>query len=192
EGVLMARTIIPVGRLQVATPVTMATAIRANTEATDAVDDRIQGVAADIIANDPTIIAAAEAAAADAVADEIQEIGAVVGLPTDAPPRSSRSTLPVSWSNRVFSDPYGDAYADQYSGTWSTQTRQQGDVPLLNSLGALLRSMMPTGTVFSDGTVPFTAVNLGESVGLREVRGARGHRLQYISRQPTNENARPY
>ena len=60
--------IVPVGRLQVATPETMALAIRGNTAATDAVDERIELVAAEIIADDPTIVAAAEAAVDEALA----------------------------------------------------------------------------------------------------------------------------
>lgn len=60
--------IVPVGRLQVATPETMAVAVRGNTVATDAVDERIELIAADIIADDPTIIAAAEAAVEAALA----------------------------------------------------------------------------------------------------------------------------
>ncbi len=58
----MADVNIPVGRVQVATPATMAESIRNNTVATDAVDERIEDVAADIIASDPTIKAGAAAA----------------------------------------------------------------------------------------------------------------------------------
>lgn len=54
--------LIPVGRLTVATPETMAAAVRADTVATEAIDERIQDVAADIIASDPGVAAAATAA----------------------------------------------------------------------------------------------------------------------------------
>lgn len=70
----MAQGMIPVGRLQVATPKSMALAIRQQTEAQAAVDERIQDVAADIIASDETVVqAAADAAAAEIAARDLVE-----------------------------------------------------------------------------------------------------------------------
>lgn len=56
---------IPAGRLQVATPETMAESIRSNTVATQAVDERIEPMLATVIADHPEVIdeAAAKAAA---------------------------------------------------------------------------------------------------------------------------------
>jgi hypothetical protein len=62
--------LIPVGRLTVATPETMAESVRNPTVARDAVDERIQGVAADIIADDSTVKAAAAAGVDAALAAE--------------------------------------------------------------------------------------------------------------------------
>lgn len=55
----MAARMILVGRLSVATPASMALAIRQPTEAQKAVDERITPVAAGIIGSDPTLAAAA-------------------------------------------------------------------------------------------------------------------------------------
>lgn len=61
--------LIPIGNLPAATDVTTAASIRkAGSQSQGAVDERIQDVAADIIASDPTIIDAAEAAVDTAVA----------------------------------------------------------------------------------------------------------------------------
>lgn len=66
----MPSALIPVGRLQVATPSTMALAIRSNTEATEAVDERIRPVAVDIITNNQTVIDATAAAVQAKLATE--------------------------------------------------------------------------------------------------------------------------
>lgn len=43
-----------------------------------------------------------------------------------------------------------------------------------------------------DGSTPFDLIRLGQSAMLKEVRGARGHRIQFKSNQPGNQEARPY
>jgi len=53
--------LIPVGRLQVATPETMADSVRGGTVATDAVDERVLEVAADLIEGDPALASAVAA-----------------------------------------------------------------------------------------------------------------------------------
>lgn len=58
----MAGRMVPVGRLQVATPASMALAIRQSTEAQAAVDERIAPVAAAVVAQNETIVASAVAA----------------------------------------------------------------------------------------------------------------------------------
>lgn len=60
----MASAMVPVGRLQVATPASMALAIRQVTEAQAAVDERIAPVAEGIITNNPSVVSAAAAQAA--------------------------------------------------------------------------------------------------------------------------------
>jgi hypothetical protein len=67
---------IPVGRLQVATPETMAAAVNQPTVARNAVDARVRGVAADIIATDETVKdAAAAAVTADIAGRDLVESG---------------------------------------------------------------------------------------------------------------------
>ena len=105
------RTIVPVGRLQVATPNSMALAVRSPTQARDAVDERIQDVASTIIAGSPTVVAAARDAAEAAVAAELSSEGVVLGLPTEPLPVSSRDDLELSWANKTLIAPYYAANA---------------------------------------------------------------------------------
>lgn len=82
--------LIPIGDVKVATDVTLAYEIRrAASQAQQAVDSRVQGVAADIIAADPTIRDAAETAVAGAAADggflTQQQVGAVRTLDVTQP-----------------------------------------------------------------------------------------------------------
>lgn len=81
--------LIPVGRLTVATPETMAASIRGNTVATDAVDERIADVAADIIASDPLVAAAAAVAVDDALTAEDIIVG--------SNERSMKYSEPYAW-----------------------------------------------------------------------------------------------
>lgn len=67
----MSEVMIPVGRLQVATPITMAAAINQPTVARDAVDDRIRPLVEDAVTANPELIdAAASAAATKALENE--------------------------------------------------------------------------------------------------------------------------
>lgn len=72
---------IPVGRLTVATPETMALSIREGTVAATAVDERIAPVAAGIIASDPTVKAAAAGAVAGALTDADIAMRSDAGMP---------------------------------------------------------------------------------------------------------------
>lgn len=67
--------IIPVGRLEVATPETMAASVRAATVARDAVDERVRDITPGIIASDPTVAAAA----AEGVATALEDASIVTG-----------------------------------------------------------------------------------------------------------------
>lgn len=77
--------VIPAGRLTVATPETMAVSVRGNTVATDAVDERVEAVAVDIISNDPTIKAAAQTAADSAVTAKVNGLDLVLHSDPGAP-----------------------------------------------------------------------------------------------------------
>src|SRR5690606_11433371 len=100
---MASRTIVPVGRLQVATPASMALAVRNATDARDAVDERIQGVAADIIANDPTIVAAAEAAADDAVSAALSAENIMRAYPEEPLQQTTLTAVPMRWVFRQVS-----------------------------------------------------------------------------------------
>lgn len=67
----MAGRMVPVGRLQVATPASMALAIRQGTEAQDAVDERVEPIAIRVVARSPTVVEAAATAATTAIGDKI-------------------------------------------------------------------------------------------------------------------------
>lgn len=71
----MSAEMVPVGRLQVATPASMALAIRAATEATTAVDERVTVKLAEF----PDVTEAASIAAADAVAEKVVDLELVEG-----------------------------------------------------------------------------------------------------------------
>ena len=140
----MPREIIPVGRLQVATPATMAMAVRSLTDATDAVDERIQDVAATIIANDPTIIAAAEAAADEAVDSAIADANLLRAYPEDEPGYTTVADVPMSWVYRVLNTPYSDTYSNIYDGEWEGETRRRGNLPVLTQSGVISEAQIPS------------------------------------------------
>ncbi|MBN9210703.1 MAG: hypothetical protein J0I95_04205 [Microbacterium sp.] len=89
----MAGQMVPIGRLLVATPASMALAIRQDTEARDAVDERVAPIAADIIASDGTVITAAAAAVGTALAAE--------DVLTGPDPRVLQVIRAAGWSHGV-------------------------------------------------------------------------------------------
>lgn len=144
------RSIIPVGRLQVATPSTMAAAIRADSEATKAVDERVSGVAAGIIANDPTVAAAARQAASDQVAAQIVAANLPRAYPEEPVAYTALAAVPMRWTFKTLNDPYADAYADVEQGTWQGTTQRRGDVAVLSEAGKLAPSTIPDQFVTAD------------------------------------------
>lgn len=138
------RSIIPVGRLQVATPYTMAASIRGNTEATDAVDERVQDVAADVIASDPTIIQAARDAAGQAVDEEIVESNLVQAYSDRAVTYTTLDAIPMTWTFNELDDPYpSNTYtSDVYPGFYKPLPRK-GDMPVLDPQGKLTARTIP-------------------------------------------------
>ena len=62
-------TLVPIGRLEVATPETMALAVREGTQAQRAVDERVSIGAAAAVAAQPTVVAAAAAAVSSELVD---------------------------------------------------------------------------------------------------------------------------
>jgi len=71
-------------------------------------------------------------------------------------------------------------------------------IPYFSSMPRLIDGLVhpslipPLAYAKLDGSTPFSLVRIGDSVILKEVQGARGHRLQFKSNDPGNENARPY
>lgn len=127
----MADVNIPAGRVQVATPATMAASIRTGTEATKAVDERIESVAVDIITDSPELIAAA---AERALSDQALIRG--LTTPTDQ--------AHISWAVQT----YGDAWDDSWSDAWPLQATgvsvpAVANVPVLDGSGLIHRSQLP-------------------------------------------------
>lgn len=133
-------TLIPVGRLQVATPETMAVAVNNPTVARDAVDARIQDVAADIISSTPAVVEAA----ADAVAAELASENIPRAFPEGPVSYTSNRKVPVRWVHRTLSDPVGDMVGDRIAGTWSGTAERRGDVAVLSPDGKLDPAQIPS------------------------------------------------
>lgn len=99
----------------------------------------------------------------------------------------------VSTDWKVSTDDYVD----------DTVSESVGSTPILIGYSALLPrildgkihlSLIPDLPTYAklDGSTPFDLIRLGQSAMLKEVRGARGHRIQFKSNQPGNQEARPY
>lgn len=178
----MPREIIPVGRVQVATPASMALAIRALTVATDAVDERIEVVAARIIANDPTITDAARAAAITALNEIVDGYFAktnATGLFTfpnasePAPPVTSRKfevnpaqVSPARESFHGMPTTFGDAVISVRSpgsapGTWGNSIDPSAQQPTSGTEGIYVT--VPVGT--ADGISRVRVVSVSTTVG---------------------------
>lgn len=142
----MAAGMVRIGDFDAASDQTTGFLIRLNgTESQDAVIALITPVAAGIIANNPTIIEAAETAAEAAVGEAVTEVGAVVGIPTSQVGMSSLERLPISWTSRAFADPVTDQVTDAITATYTNGTRYGKDVPLLrNDTGVLFDSVIPS------------------------------------------------
>lgn len=182
-------SMVPVGDFDGASDGTMA--LNTTTEGTAfraALRDFLGDVAGAIIADDPTLIQGA----LDALQGAIPDLGLMIALPKDAVAQSARTSLPVSWQARTIRDAYTDDYVDVYTATFTDDGTYGGDVPVLSPTGRISESQLPATMPKLDGSVPFSLIRIGQSVILREVRGARGHRLQFISANPGDENARPY
>lgn len=130
---------IPVGRLTVATPETMAESVNNPTVARDAVDARVLAVAADVIAGSEIV----EAAAAEAVDSKLASENIVRAYPEEPLPYTGRRTLPMQWVARNLNDPVGDTVSDTISGTWVGTAAFRGDIPTLTESGKLDAGQIP-------------------------------------------------
>lgn len=138
----MARELVPIGRLQVATPLTMALAIRAGTEATDAVDERIAPVAGEIIENlDPEIFAGPAEIAVDA---KLAESNVLTADLESAATRSNRAAVSMSFQDSSYGVRYPSVYPAIYpAGVWSTPVPRRADLPTLGPDGMLPSAVVP-------------------------------------------------
>ncbi|MDR6867691.1 lysophospholipase L1-like esterase [Microbacterium resistens] len=145
---MVASVPVKADRLAVATPDSMALSIRNNTVATDAVDERIADVAADIIASDGTVIAAAAAA----VEAELEEVAVVVGGSL------SEEAATLTWAPKVDRWPLDDRFpADDRWPDVSTGASQSANVARLDADDRLPVPALPEGVVLVDestGKIP--------------------------------------
>jgi len=136
------------------------------------------------------IIGVAQEIVPPMVEQEIESAGLVIAIPKTEHAQTSRASLPISWKARRKSVYYPSVYPSVYPpGVWTDQGHYGGEVPILTPSGRIPTELLPS---YNQDVITVEEVHIGDSVRLREVQGARGHRLQYTSRQPGNENARPY
>ncbi|WP_345750123.1 SGNH/GDSL hydrolase family protein [Microbacterium rhizophilus] len=136
--------LIPFGELEAAADLTTAELVKQPSQTRAAVDGRIQGVAAGIIAGNPTVVAAAEAAADEAVTEAVASESILMAYPEVPISRSGLSKVPVRWRHKTMSDPYGDSYVDEYVGSWVDGSAQMGDVALVGAGGTLSDKLIPS------------------------------------------------
>lgn len=175
--------------------VSAAELVRTPTQTQTAVDGRVRVGAKpaveEVLADHPEVIEDAAAAAA-----ELAQVSA--GLVSTA--SLGEHTAGARFTDYTVTYPANDTYVDKYPAgeVLGTETRL---IPTLDDSGRVVFMQMPMAEIQAslanlfatlDAERPFSEVHIGESVRLREVRGARGHRLQYTSRNPGDENARPY
>lgn len=129
--------LIPVGRLQVATPETMAASVRAATVARDAVDERVRDVTPAIIASDPTVAAAAATAVTGALVDASLVKSTAV----------SERAVQYKWGVQADGFPSSFPANDQFPAKTAFEVTRS--LPTLNSNGKLDPSVLPPS---EDGT----------------------------------------
>ena len=102
-----------------------------------------------------------------------------------------RHLVLAAWQRNT-EDYYDDTYTDNYGGPLA-MIDYSATVPLLID-GKIHPSVVPDLVQYArnDGSTVFDQIRIGQSVLLKEVRGARGHRLVFTSNNPGNENCRPY
>ena len=106
--------------------------------------------------------------------------------------RAFTASLPIAWQQNTPPGLYTASYTADYPGGTTAPTNHTGRIPLLNNSQQLPLEVLPSELATTDGSKPFDLIRIGQSVQLKEVQGARGHRLQYTSANPGDENARPY
>lgn len=105
----------------------------------DNIEGIVQSIAADIIANDPTIIQAAE----DAVQDAVSDLNIVQAYPEEPVQQTSLSQIPLRWMYKSLQDPYTDTYTDTEQGSWVNVGNRWGDVPVLDLAGNIDLAQIP-------------------------------------------------
>lgn len=90
----------------------------------------------------------------------------------------------------------GNYYTDTYTASYGAPTKlidYSSTMPRIID-GAIPLSVIPDLPKYArnDGSTVFDFIRIGQSVLLKEVRGARGHRLQFKSNNPGSQDARPY
>lgn len=158
------------GVISAAGDITMAAIVRtAGSQTREAIIDLIEPIAAQIIKDDPTIIAAAEQAAEEAVAQEIASAGVIIGIPTSPVGVSTRTTLPISWIHRVMSSPYASTYSATYDGVWNGSSRFGKNIPLLDDAKQTVADAVIPDTIARKSDIPVVPPIPSATLGERAV-----------------------
>lgn len=109
------------------------------TDLEDNLEERIEQIAAGIIANDPTIIEAAEEAVDEAVAD----LNIVQAYPEPGGQYTTFSGIPIRWAYRPHEFLYVDTYSREFDTANPDYGSRWGNIPVLRQGGALDSSVIP-------------------------------------------------
>ena len=87
-------------------------------------------------------------------AQSIRDEGVIVGMPTKDTQSSSRTSLPIAWTNRVMDDPWTDTYLDIEEGAWTNGWRYSKNVPFLSDTTGRLPTSLLSEQVALKSDIP--------------------------------------
>lgn len=179
--------LIPAGRVQVATPATMAASIRANTEAAEAVDERIRDVAPAIVAALPSI--------AESVTEATQ--AALEGLEVITADKAPPVTT-LSWATPT-NDYVGEIVEADVGRSVAGSVSNSSQVPHLTESGRLSESVIPDTFLKASGPNTFygrQTFDPTEGIAMGDVRlkflNAHGGNRFTLEAAPDAPNSMPY
>lgn len=109
------------------------------TDLEDNLEDVVRDIAADVIANDPTIIQAAE----DAVQVAVADLNIVQAYPEEPLAYTTLPRLAVRWTTKNLWAPVPANVTQNVEGNWVSAGNRQGDVPVLRTDGRLHEAQIP-------------------------------------------------
>jgi hypothetical protein len=154
---LMARWVTK-GELAVATDVTTADLIRSPTETREAIDDRLEVVATDVVTSNPTVATAAANAASSAVSGALSQAGVVYGNTTGTGVDGSTAVAGFAGANGRETDLVVDAAGavpDAVLARWSPRLTGLSDAQI-DALSINGRNLYVNS---STGIVPLSSSN---------------------------------